>query len=72
LAATPLGALLGTGPGRGVGLMFVASAAVLLATSGLVYLNPRVRRVESELPDAVVKTEPEPEGGNPAAVLAPG
>ena len=61
LAVSPLGALLGVGAGRGVGLMFVTSSLVLLAATGLVYLNPRLRNIESELPDAVIKAAPEPE-----------
>jgi MFS family permease len=63
LAATQVGTLLGTGPGRGLGLIFVTAAIVLLAATGLVYLSPRLRKVESELPDAVVKAAPEAEAG---------
>lgn len=53
LADTFIASLLGTGPGRGTGLIFVLSGLTLVAASMLVGLNPRLRRVETELPDAV-------------------
>lgn len=63
LAGT-VGAVLGTGAGRGVGLMFVLAAVALLGGSLLAYLNPRIRNVEEELPDAVVTAG---ESAGPAA-----
>jgi DHA3 family macrolide efflux protein-like MFS transporter len=53
LANTWIGALLGTGPGRGIGLMFVISGLLAIIVSGLAYLNPRIRNVEQELPDVI-------------------
>jgi DHA3 family macrolide efflux protein-like MFS transporter len=53
LSNTFIAALLGTGPGRGIGLMFVISGFLGIIVSGLVYLNPHIRDVEQELPDAV-------------------
>jgi hypothetical protein len=53
LAYTVVGALLGTGPGRGIGLMFVLSGLMGVIVSGLAYLNPHIRDIEQELPDAV-------------------
>jgi DHA3 family macrolide efflux protein-like MFS transporter len=53
LANTWIGALLGTGPGRGIGLMFVISGLLGVIVSGLTYLNPRIRNVEQELPDVI-------------------
>jgi MFS family permease len=53
LARTLLGTLLGTGPGRGIGLMYVLSGLLVILTSALAYLNPRIRRLETEVPDAV-------------------
>ena len=53
LANTLIGALLGTGPGRGIGLMFVISGLLGVIVSGLAYLNPRIRNVEQELPDVI-------------------
>jgi len=53
LANTFLGTLLGTGPGRGIGLMFVISAIAGILATLLVYANPRIRNIESELPDTL-------------------
>jgi MFS transporter, DHA3 family, macrolide efflux protein len=55
LSATFLASILGTGPGRGIGLLFVIAGSVLIVLSGLAYLNPRIRNLESELPDAAVE-----------------
>jgi len=53
LAGT-IGRILGTGPGRGIGLMFVLAGAgtVLLAGGG--WMQPRLRHLEEELPDQPV------------------
>lgn len=53
LADTFIGQVLGTGPSRGTGLLFVVIGflSALVALSG--YLNPHVRNVEDELPDAM-------------------
>jgi MFS family permease len=48
-----LSPLLGTGAGRGIGLMFVLMGLVKILVSAAAYLNPQVRRVESILPDAI-------------------
>jgi hypothetical protein len=53
LASTVLGSLLGTGPGRGIGLIYVLSGVLVILISAVAYLNPRVRRLEDEVPDAV-------------------
>jgi MFS family permease len=57
LASTIVGQTVGVGPGRGTGLFFIVLGflSILAAASG--YLNPRVRNVESELPDATLETE---------------
>jgi hypothetical protein len=49
--ASALGWLVGTGPGAGMGLMFVITAVLgcLMSLSG--YLLPDVREVEVRLPD---------------------
>jgi hypothetical protein len=50
--ASSLGALIGVGEGRGIGLMFVIGGLfVMLAVVGG-FLSPRLRNVERELPDA--------------------
>lgn len=56
LAGT-VGAIIGTGPGRGVGFMYVLTG-ILTITLGLVgYARPRVRNLEAELPDQVEDDE---------------
>jgi DHA3 family macrolide efflux protein-like MFS transporter len=53
LANTALGTFVGVGAGRGVGLMFVIAGLIGFTASVLVYLNPRVRNLEEEIPDAL-------------------
>ena len=50
------GTLISIGPGRGVGLIFIISGLFLLFTSLLVYLNPHIRLLEDEIPDAIPET----------------
>jgi len=54
-ADTFLGSVLGTGAGRGIGLMLVASAFAGILVTILAYANPRIRNIEDELPDALPK-----------------
>jgi DHA3 family macrolide efflux protein-like MFS transporter len=53
LSTTFVGNLLGTGTGRGIGLMFILSGLLLASASVLAYLNPRIRHLEEEIPDAI-------------------
>jgi len=53
LAGTVLGTLLGTGAGRGMGLIYVLSGLTVIFASAAAYLNPRIRRLEKEVPDAI-------------------
>lgn len=53
LANTFLGAWLGTGPGRGIGLMFVLAGLVAVGISGVAYLTKSLRNIETLLPDMV-------------------
>lgn len=48
-----LGQILGVGPGRGVGLMFVVIGFSSILVTFFAYMNPHLRNVEDELPDAV-------------------
>jgi DHA3 family macrolide efflux protein-like MFS transporter len=48
-----VGLLIGTGPGRGMGLMFIVMGVLSVLTAISAFMYPRVRRVEIELPDAV-------------------
>ncbi|MBN1137422.1 MAG: MFS transporter, partial [Anaerolineae bacterium] len=62
LASTFIGSALGTGPGRGIGLIYVLSGVVIIAVSALAYLYPRLRQLEAEVPDAVASPELSPAG----------
>ena len=61
LANTLVGQILGTGVGRGIGLMFIISGLIGIIVSLFVYLNPRIRNLESELPDALPESEKAPQ-----------
>ncbi|MDQ3802879.1 MAG: MFS transporter [Acidobacteriota bacterium] len=50
LAAT-VGRVLGVGPGRGIGLLFIVLGTFVVLISALGFLSPRLRGVEDELPD---------------------
>jgi MFS family permease len=50
--AASVGHLIGTGPGRGIGLMLIVFGALLLATTLLGAADSRLRKVESDLADA--------------------
>jgi DHA3 family macrolide efflux protein-like MFS transporter len=56
-----VGRVLGVGPGRGIALLFVLVGAFVIVATALLYLNPRVRRLEDEIPDAA-PARPAPEG----------
>jgi DHA3 family macrolide efflux protein-like MFS transporter len=56
--STSAGNWVGVGPGRGIGLMFVIAGVLVIFVTLIGYLNPRLRRVEEELPDTV-PDEPE-------------
>jgi hypothetical protein len=59
LANSVVGQVLGVGPSRGTGLLFITIGilSALVALSG--YLNPHVRNVEDELPDVMVDPKDE-------------
>jgi MFS transporter, DHA3 family, macrolide efflux protein len=61
LANTAVAALIGVGPGRGIGLLFSLSGIILLVAGALAYANRHIRLVEHTLPDAIGETaEPPP------------
>lgn len=51
--ADSLGPLMGVGPGRGTGLLFVVIGLCSVAVGLGGYLSPQVRNLEDDLPDAV-------------------
>lgn len=66
--ADSAGRVVGVGPGRGIGFMLITMSVVPFLAALAGFLNPRVRNIETELPDAVRKAaapppppEPEPE-----------
>jgi len=78
-----VGQIVGAGPGRGYGLMFIVIGSLNVAVSAVAYLYPRIRLVEDELPDVLpdaaavvpgsLRDEPETRGGSriePGAVPA--
>jgi hypothetical protein len=58
-AASWVGQLLGIGPGRGIGFMFVLGGLGVLVITALMYSYPRMRFVETELPDTPVEVAPD-------------
>jgi MFS family permease len=56
LAETFIGDLIGVGLGRGIGLMIICSGLLLILISILAYLNPKIRNIEKEIPDAISET----------------
>jgi hypothetical protein len=61
LLAGSIGQLIGVGPGRGIGLMFITLGALTMLVTVVAYQYPRLRLLEEELPDAIA---------DPAAALA--
>lgn len=73
LAGT-VGVLIGVGPGRGMGLMIVLAGAAIVVAAIVGFLDPRIRNLEEELPDAVEPPAAPPAGAppEPAASAASG
>ncbi len=73
--AGSLGTLLGTGPGRGIGLMVVLSGLGMITMAAAGWLHPRVRHLETELPDLLdgpEATADQTHGVDDAPAPAPG
>lgn len=51
--AGSVGQIIGVGPGRGIGLLFVVCGALYMLLAAGSYLYPRLRLVELELPDVI-------------------
>jgi hypothetical protein len=54
--ASSVGRIIGTGPGRGIGLLYILLGLLGLSATAAAFLYPRLRHVERELPDVVVNT----------------
>ncbi|HSF43442.1 MAG TPA: MFS transporter [Thermoanaerobaculia bacterium] len=68
LLAGTVGQVIGVGDGRGVGFLFMLLGALILISTLLFFLNPRLRNVETELPDA--RRPDEPQATPPASEAA--
>nr|ASV46969.1 MFS transporter [uncultured bacterium] len=51
--AGSVGSVIGVGPGRGMALMMIAAGGLIVLATLAGFLDPRVRNLEEELPDAV-------------------
>jgi DHA3 family macrolide efflux protein-like MFS transporter len=51
--AGSIGSLIGTGEGRGIGLLYILLGILSLIATALSYLSPYLRKVEEELPDYI-------------------
>ena len=63
-----VGRIVGVGPGRGIAFLFVLIGLFVMTMTALLYLSPRVRRLEDEIPDAA----PARPAAQEAAAPAPG
>jgi DHA3 family macrolide efflux protein-like MFS transporter len=69
--AGSVGRVVGVGPGRGIGLMYLTFALIPGIAAVWGFLNPRVRNVETELPDAVEDEEEVAPAAPPATEETP-
>ena len=58
LSSSFIAHLIGSGAGRGIGLIFILSGTILALATAVAYANPRIRNVETELPD-ILPEQPE-------------
>ena len=70
--AGSVGALIGTGPGRGIAFFFILLGISTLTMVAWAYSNSHLRRVEIELPDRITDEEESAPGTNPNEVGAQG
>jgi MFS transporter, DHA3 family, macrolide efflux protein len=57
--AGSFGAVIGTGDGRGIALIFLVVGVLMFAVAAYAWTRPRLRNIEAEIPDAVAD-EPAP------------
>jgi MFS family permease len=60
LLADTIGALVGVGPGRGMGFMFILIGLTVFGVVVLSWLNPSIHLLEDRLPDHEIRQEPTP------------
>lgn len=56
-----IGSVIGFGPGRGIALMFVILGCLALISTGIAARSPAIRRLEREVPDAILIERPRPD-----------
>ncbi len=61
LVNTFVGQVIGTGPGRGIGLIFIIAGTATILISIIAYLNPNLRQIESRIPDVILEEKSEEE-----------
>lgn len=67
--AGSVGQVIGVGPGRGIGLLFIVLGALTIVATIGGYMYPRLRRVEQELPDVIPDQPPaDTESAAPGAI----
>lgn len=59
LADTLIGQLVGVGPGRGMALFFAVIGLLVLVITVIALGSPRLRKVQDEIPDVIVKSQSE-------------
>jgi DHA3 family macrolide efflux protein-like MFS transporter len=55
--ANTVGRLTGVGPGRGIGFLFTIMGAITIVAALIAWSYPRLRNIETEIPDAVAEAE---------------
>jgi DHA3 family macrolide efflux protein-like MFS transporter len=60
--AASLGPIMGVGATRGIGLLFMLTGLLIVLTSAWAWVNPRIRRLEDEIPEATVEAPSHADG----------
>lgn len=57
LLADSVGQIIGVGEGRGIGLLFIIIGIIFVFVTAIIYLQPKVRNIDKDIPDAIVEEE---------------
>ncbi len=58
LSNTFVAQIVGVGPGRGIGLIFVLAGLGTILITWIAYMNPKIRHIETSIPDVIKDSEP--------------
>ena len=58
-----MGRVIGTGPGRGIAFMFLLAGVGTTLMAAIGWLHPRIRHLETEIPDQIPTRPEAPRGG---------